>query len=312
MKNRVRSSISGRARAAICALTVLAAATLSGPALAADPSPDVVARLGATDFTAAQLGGFVRSLEPAMRKQALADPQIMNRLVRSELARIAVLNEAAAKKWEQRPEIVAEIARARDQTIVTTYLASLTTPPADYPPDADIQSAYDLNRDSFMVPRQYHLAQIYIALPAGGDKTAVDAAQKKAQDLAQKAKAKGASFEDLARANSDHKDSAAHGGDMGWAPENEITQEIRGPVAGMSAGEISDPIRAPDGWHIIRMMETKPAAPLPLAEVKDRLITLLRQRKMQENEQAYLAALLEKTPVAVNEIGLRKLFEAAP
>ena len=34
------------------------------------------------------------------------------------------------------------------------------------------------------------------------------------------------------------------------------------------------------------------------------------QRKVQDNVQAYLAQLLQKSPVAVNEIGLRKIFEA--
>jgi peptidylprolyl isomerase len=96
---------------------------------------------------------------------------------------------------------------------------------------------------------------------------------------------------------------------MGWAPENQIVPEIRAKIASMTNGEISDPIRTSDGWHIIRMVDTKPAAPRPLAEVKDQLAALLRQRKAQETEQAYLAGLMEKTPVTVNEFALRKIFE---
>jgi peptidylprolyl isomerase len=233
----------------------------------------------------------------------------MNRLVRAELARVAVLNEAKSKKWEERPEVISQIARAIDHTIVNSYLASIATPPADYPSDAEIKSAYDLNRDRFMVPRQYKLDQIYIAVAAGADKKTEDAAEKKAEDLAKKLKAKPGDFVELARANSDHKDSAERGGEMGWAPENQIVPEIRAKIASMTNGEISDPIRTSDGWHIIRMVDTKPAAPRPLAEVKDQLAALLRQRKAQETEQAYLAGLMEKTPVTVNEFALRKIFE---
>ena len=129
---------------------------------------------------------------------------------------------------------------------------------------------------------------------------------------AAKCRAKNADFHDIARANSEHKESAEKGGDMGWLPETQIVPEIRSKVSGMTNGEVSDPIRASDGWHIIRMVDTKPAAPQPLAEIKDKLAAALRQRKAQENEQAYLAGLLEKTPVSVNEIGLRKIFETAP
>ena len=71
----------------------------------------------------------------------------------------------------------------------------------------------------------------------------------------------------------------------------------------------SDPIRAGSGWHIIRMDDTRPAAPRPLAEVHDQLAAALRQRKAQANEQTYLNGLLAKNPIAVNEIGIKKIFE---
>jgi len=301
-----------RRRAAFAFVGLLALAVPIAGLAAAEQTGEVVARLGATDISTATLSDFVHMLDKNVRKQALADPQIMSRLVRSELARVAVLNEARSKKWEQRPDVVSQINRAIDDAIVHSYLASVATPPDDYPSDADIQKAYDVNRESFMVPRQYKLEQIFIALPQGSDKKAEDAAQKKADDLAKKAKAKPADFADLAKANSDQKQSAERGGDMGWVPETQIVPDIRSKVAGMANGEISDPIRLPDGWHIVRMSDTKPAAPLPLAEVKERLTAALRQHKTQENEQNYLAGLLEKTPVTLNEIGLRKVFETAP
>jgi parvulin-like peptidyl-prolyl isomerase len=279
------------------------------PAVAADPASNVVARLGATDVTAAMLRTFVRTLDPAVRKQALGDPALMAKLVRAELARMAVLKEAEARKWEQRPEVVLEIQRVRDEAITSSYLMSVSAPPADYPSEADIQSAYDLNRDALMRPRQYRLSQIFVAAPAGGDAKAEEAARQKADDLARKAKARGANFEALAAASSDIKAGTEPGGDLGWASEAEIVPEIRSQVAGMAQGEVSDPIRTASGWHIIRMDDTRPAAPRPLAEVHDQLAAALRQRKTQANEQAYLNGLLAKSPVAVNEVILRKIFE---
>jgi peptidylprolyl isomerase len=282
------------------------------PAFAAspDPAPDAVARLGSTDIPASALREFVRTLDPALRKQALSDPAVMSRLVREELVRIAVLNEAVAKKWDQNPDVAARIAQARDAEIVTSYLAAAGAVPAGYPSDAQIQAAYEANRDKFLAPRQYRLEQIFVAAP-GSDKQAEDAAHAKAEALAAKARVKGADFAAIARTGSNQAGGET-GGDLGWAAEAQIIPEIRSEIAGMSVGEISDPIRTQAGFHIIRLVDTKPAGVRPLAEVRDQLVTALRQSKLQEGEQAYVAALLAKTPAMINELALKKIFETTP
>ena len=288
----------------LLALAVSAAAT----ARAADPAPIVVARIGTTDITASALQDFVRTLDPAVRKQALADPAAMDRLLRAELTRMAVLKEAEARNWDKRPEVVQEIERVRDEAITASFLKSVSAPPAGYPSEADIKAAYDLNRDALMAPRQYRLSQIFVAIPAGGDAKAQAAARQKADALAAKARAKGTDFDALAMAGSD-AGPAERAGDLGWAAESDIVPEIRTQVAGMAQCEISDPIRVQSGWHIVRLDDTRPAGPRPLAEVHDALAAALRQRKAQADEQAYLSALLAKTPIAISEAGIKKIFE---
>src|SRR6185312_15062056 len=129
-----------------------------------------------------------------------------------------------------------------------------------------------------------------------------------ADDLVYTARIKGTDFDALAKAGSDAK-PGERAGDLGWAAENEIVPEIRTQIAGMAQGEISDPIRVQSGWHIVRLDDTKPAGPRPLAEVHDALAAALRQRKAEANEQAYLGALLAKTPIAVNQAGIKKIFK---
>ena len=149
-------------------------------------------------------------------------------------------------------------------------------------------------------------------MPATSDKKVLETAQKKAEGLVRQAKAKSADFAAIARLSSEHAASATKGGDLGWADQSALIPEIRNLVAGMEKDEISDPILSSSGWHIIRMVDTKPAAPRPLAEVKDALIATLRERKTQEMQQTYVARLLDKNPVMVNQARLRTLFEAAP
>jgi peptidylprolyl isomerase len=300
-------------RAHLPALGIAFALALGGGVLpaAAESGSEIVARLGSTDVTIDDLKDFVHGLDPATREQAAKDSQLLARLVRVELARMAVLSEAKEKHWEDQPDVARQIERARNQTIVATYLASVATPPAAYPSEAEIQAFYEQNRDRFMLPRQYHLSQIFVASPSGAEKAAEETARKRAEDLAKKAKAKGANFADLARKNSDEADSAKNGGDLGWLAENQIVPEIRTIVAGMTKSEISEPIRTQAGWHIVTLADTKPAGPRPLAEIHDAVAQGLRQRKLEENQQAYLGKLLESRHAAVNEIGLAKLLEVA-
>lgn len=294
------------------AACLVAIACLGGAAMAVENGTDVVARLGTSEFTSATIADFVRSLDRNVRAQALRDPQLMERLIGAELARLALLNEAKAKKWEQRADVVQQIERARAQILVSSYLGSVAALPQGYPSEAELKSAYDANRDSFMAPRQYLLSQIFVRLPASSDKKLLEAAQKKAEGLARQAKTRSADFASIARLSSEHAASAAKGGDLGWADQNSLIPEIRTMVVGMEKDEVSDPILSSSGWHIIRMVDTKPASLRPLADVKDTLVAMLRERKTQEMQQTYVARLLDKNPVMVNQARLRTLFESAP
>lgn len=297
-----------RWRAAMLAATMVMAGL--PPLAAAEPGDDVIARLGTVDVKVADLRDFVQGLDPLTRQQAAKDPQLLSRLVRIELARMAVLREARDQHWETQASVVRQIERARDQAIVSSYLASVTAPPGGFPSDSEIAAAYEQNRDRFMLPRQYHLAQIFIAVPAGADKKAQDEAQKRAADLAKRLRAKSASFSSLA-STSDQRDAANTGGDLGWLPETQLVPEVKAAVEGLSKNDVSDAIRTTDGWHIVQLIDTKPAGPRPMAEVRDSLIQYLRQQKIAANEQAYLAQLLEREHAAVNELALTKVLDPA-
>jgi len=280
----------------------------SAPAVTAQ-SNDAVAQMGTTRFMASELKDFVARMEPEARRQALANPKLMTQLIQADVARKAVLNEATAEKWQQRPAVAKEIDAARDAIVLKSYLAAVTELPAGYPSEAEIKAAYDLNRDKFLVPRQYRLAQIFIASPAG-DKNGA-AVLKKANELATRARARGTRFEDLARTNSQHRPSAEKGGDTGWLVESQLQPAVREKIAGMMRGDVSEPIRGDQGWHIIRLTDTKPAALRPLAEVRPLIAASLRQQKQQGDELQYIARMLKKTPVTVNDAKLRTALEAA-
>ena len=265
---------------------------------------EVVARLGSTELKQSQLKALLDSLDSESRKQLLADPATIGQVIRTEIIRQAVLKEASSKQWDKRPDVQTQVDRAREQVIVTSYLNDLARPPASYPSEDEIKQAYEANKSTFNTPTQYHIAQIYLS---SADAKDADGLAKKANDLA--AKARIGDFAQLASQNSDHKDSASHGGDMGWLPETQLIPELRELLPKMSANQVSNPIKSAAGWHIVKLLEIKPAGLRPLNEVHDIISSNLRLRKAKQAEQQYLEGMLKSQQLSVNEIAISSLLK---
>ena len=199
--------------------------------------------------------------------------------------------------------------QARQSAIVQSYVASITAPPADYPAEAEIQAAYDANKARLLVPRQYDLAQIVVLVPAGATRAQEDEAQKKITDLrVQAAKPGGESFADLARKLSEDSASAKDGGALHRMREDILLPQVRDAVAGLQENALSEPVRVADGWHLFKLLGTKPAGTPPLAEVRDQIAGALRQQRTAENERKMVDELLRRQPVRVDEIRLQQVF----
>lgn len=291
---------------------VLGFGLLGTPALA-QPRPgddEVVGKVGNAEVKAGMVREFLRNADPATRQQAEKDPKLLLPLVRAELERQAVMNEARDKKWDQRPEVKVMIDRARDQVIATSYLQSAVQLPQNFPSEAEVQAFYDGNKGNFTKAPEYRLSQIFLAIPASADKGVIEALQRRADELARKARTKGTDFAALARESSDHKETALTGGDTGWQSAALLLPEIKNIVGGMAKGDVSPPIRSAAGFHIVKVADSKPMAQATLAEVRDGVVQTLRQRRFEELQVAYVAQMIERGGLAINEMALRRA--AAP
>ncbi|CAB3755269.1 peptidylprolyl isomerase [Paraburkholderia humisilvae] len=277
---------------------------------AAHAQGDVIARAGDASVTQADMTAFLKALSPDIRTRLAADPAQLDRLVRAKLAASAVLAEAHAKGWDKQPQVTALIDETRRDVILRSYLASVSAPSADYPSDAEIQSAYDRNPALFTQPHAVRLSQIYIAVPAGADAATVDKARKQAADLARQARASGADFATLAKANSQESQSAANGGDMGFVPDGLLMPEIRKAVDGMKPGDVAGPLQTKAGFHVIKLTDTRAQSVRPLADVKEQLRAQLRQQREAQNAQAYMAKLADPSAATIDEDALKKALAA--
>lgn len=276
--------------------------------IAAGEPPDagVVAQRGDVRMTGADLKDTLSLLDPAARAQVTANPQTLANFVRERLLNMSVLAEAKAKHWDTQPDIQRKINEARDAVTVQTYLASVVPPDPMFPTEAQIATAYENNKARLIAPKQFHLAQIVLNVPAGATPEEDEAAHKKALDLRAQAVRPKADFAEIAKKNSQEAQSAAKGGDVGWLREPDMVPSVRETVNAMTPNSISQPIRVPGGWHILKLLDTKPGGQISLTDATPQLVQALRQARAQQLIKNYLDGMLKTQPIELNEIELTK------
>jgi parvulin-like peptidyl-prolyl isomerase len=246
---------------------------------------------------------LVASLPQNAHAPAISDLNALEQLVRAEVVQRAVLAEARAKNFDHDPATLKQLEHLQGEAITRLWLASKATVPGGYPTDAEVNTAYEAARKA--APLDYHLAQIFIAAPDGGDSAKLAAAIRKAAEIS--AKIATADFAQLAREQSEEPGSASKGGDLGVLPENRLLTEIQSAVRSLKPGETAGPIKTAQGLHFLKLLDKKPEAMPPLAEVRERIVNALRARRAQELERAYLSDLAAKLGVTINQIELAKL-----
>ncbi|AHF92543.1 peptidyl-prolyl cis-trans isomerase [Opitutaceae bacterium TAV5] len=307
----LRSALrAGASRAAISALCAASAFSFSPSVLAADGGSGIIARVSDTDVRIDDIRSSLESLDPREQAALAANPALLSQAVRSLLARRVVLAEAVAQKWDKNPAFTAQLEKLRENALIESYLQSVSQPPADFPSEADLHTVYEANRAALVAPRQFRIAQIFVAAPApaAADTAALEKARARLDSVTQQLARSGADFAAIARSESDEKQSAANGGELGWLTDAQLRPEIRDTVTALASGAVSQPVRLADGWHILKALEIRDARPLTLDEVRVQLSQRLRAERLQANRQAYLAKLLEENPMTINELALSRVL----
>ena len=178
--------------------------------------------------------------------------------------------EADIKAWYD-----SHAAKYRSPETVTVEYIELdgsTLPVATMPSDEDLRERYNNEKARFGTEEQKLASHILVQIDEKAPAAAVAAALAKAKDIAAKAKAPGADFAALARQYSDDAGSKDAGGDLGPVGKGVFGDEFDAAFAKLAKGGVSDPVRLPDGWHIIQFRDVIPGSLKPFEEVRAQLV----------------------------------------
>jgi peptidyl-prolyl cis-trans isomerase SurA len=129
---------------------------------------------------------------------------------------------------------------------------------------------------------EFNVSHILLSLPAAATPQQLDEISHKAADVAARA-GKGEDFGQLAIANSNSQ-TALDGGALGWRKGAQLPQFILDLVVKMKPGEVSEPVRTPSGYHIVKLVERRSGeAPVIINQIHVRHI-LMKPNELDDDE----------------------------
>ena len=141
--------------------------------------------------------------------------------------------------------------------------------------------------------REYRLGHILVAVPEGASPEEIGESREKALSLLAELRA-GLDFSEAAVVHSDGQ-QALQGGDLGWRRANELPTLFADSVPDLTAGEISEPIRSPSGFHLVKVMEVRSGQTHVLTQTRARHILLQPNEVVSEADaRARLRHLRER------------------
>jgi peptidyl-prolyl cis-trans isomerase SurA len=159
---------------------------------------------------------------------------------------------------------------------------------------------------------EFNVSHILLSLPEAATPQQLEEITHKAQDLAARA-AKGEDFGQLAIANSNSQ-TALDGGSLGWRKGTQLPEFILTLVTKMKPGDVSQPVRTPSGFHIVKLNERRSGeAQVIINQVHVRHI-LMKTNELDDDEtvRQKLSKLRERILKGEDFAGLASTNSADP
>jgi parvulin-like peptidyl-prolyl isomerase len=150
-----------------------------------------------------------------------------------------------------------------------------------------------------MTSERVRVSRILVKISPNASDNEKKRALKTAQELKKKLDA-GASFSEVARAESEDPETAARGGDLGYVIRGVAPPDFEKAAFSLPVGEISEPINTEIGYNVIRVAEKRAAEPVDFEKFKDDLGKFLMQLGFQKDLEAYVKNVKTKATIDRN------------
>lgn len=206
-----------------------------------------------------------RTLQRIAQQNGLAPPEFRRALEREGLS------------WEKfRDDVRAEmlISRLREREVDSKIQIS----------DAEVDAFLEDGQAGAGAPAEYELSHILVRVPEQAGPEQIEARRRRTEEALAQLRA-GIDFRQVAVSFSDAPD-ALQGGGMGWRPADRLPELFVRALSAMKPGEVSDILRSPAGFHIVRINDQRggKAGPGVVAQTHVRHILVRTNELVSESD----------------------------
>ncbi len=300
----------------LCALLLLALAALPAAARDALLVDRVVAVVNKDVITLTELAEHTARAEAELRRQRIAAPeraalerQVLERLVldKAQLQLAAStgmrvdelqLDRAVQRVAQNNNMTLAELRRAleRDgveferfraelrEQILLTRLREREVDDRVEVSEAEVDLYLEEHKASLAAKVEYDVAHVLVRVPEQARPEQVEQARARAERVRDEART-GGDFARLAASHSDAGD-ALQGGALGWRAPGRLPELFAEALAGMQPGAVSEPLRSPAGFHVVKLLGRRGAGDAaPVTQTRARHI-LVKTNEIVSEEDA--------------------------
>jgi peptidyl-prolyl cis-trans isomerase C len=160
---------------------------------------------------------------------------------------------------------------------------------------SEARKYYDAHPGRFEHSDKVRARHILIKTSESMSEDALEAARKKAEKLAKRAKS-GEDFAELAEVHSEGP-SSKRGGDLGFFPRGRMVAAFDKASFALGKGEVSEPVKTQFGFHIIKVVDKKPAHTESFADARGSIVRKLERRALLREADVLIRELREEAKI---------------
>ncbi len=227
----------------------------------------------------------LQQLSPDFKVENFDEKKVLlDQLIQQQL----LVKDAKLRGLDRKKEVASAVEDFRSGLLVSQIIALLTD---DVTVDSkEIENYYNQFKDSFKDPSQWRVREIVLPTMEQANQVLIEALR-------------GADFANLATQYSKSA-SASKGGDLGFIEKAKFPQ-LEAVLSSLEVGSVSNVVKGPDGFYIVKLEEKKGGKEQKLSDVWDQIKKGLTAVKQNEKLQDYIAKLRQNAKIEIHEDLLR-------
>jgi peptidyl-prolyl cis-trans isomerase C len=242
----------------------------------AAPADPVVITAGGLSITQSEFEGALKTLPAEYQQYAMGQGKMQ--FAEDYLKMKMLAAEGVKAGLDKDADVIRQLGLMRENLVAQAQLKKIEQNITVS--DADLMKQYEAGKDQYEQVKAKHILIAFKGSQAaqpGKPELTEEQAKAKAEDLRKQIVA-GASFEELAKKESDDVGSGSNGGELGEFGKGQMVPEFEKAAFEAKPGDVTPVVRTQFGYHIIKVEEHNHT---PFEQVKPTLEKNARQAQLQ-------------------------------